>query len=163
MSQEFNETVGVTLRETATDDEPFLFRVYASTREEEMAAWGWSPAQQDMFLRMQFRAWQQGLLADASATEDRIIIRDGQPIGRIVVIHAVGEITLADIALLPEHRGTGIGSTLIQELQGEAARDRLPLRLHVAHDNRAARLYHRLGFVAIGDTGVHIKMEWLPQ
>ena len=163
MVREFDQPVDVTLRGTASDDEQFLFRLYASTREEEMAAWDWSPAQQEMFLRMQFRAWQQGLLADTSATEDRIILRDGQPIGRMVVIRSSAEITLADVALLPEYRGAGIGSKLIRELQTEAAGRSLPLRLHVVRDNRAAQLYNRLGFTVVGDTGLHFKMEWQPQ
>ena len=163
MSQEPGEGASITLRDTGKDDDSFLFKLYASTRENAMAAWGWGAAQQEIFLRMQFQAWQRGLLADASNTTDRIILRDGEKIGRIAVIRSSTEICLADIALLPNHRGRGIGATLIRELQAEAAGRSLPLRLHVIRDNRAARLYRRLGFAAIGDSGFHVQMEWLPR
>ena len=55
-AQEQGWAVGVTLRPACADDEGFLLALYASTRQDEMAAWGWDAAQQEMFLRMQFLA-----------------------------------------------------------------------------------------------------------
>jgi ribosomal protein S18 acetylase RimI-like enzyme len=162
-AQEQGESVSVTLRAARADDESFLLALYGSTRQDEMAAWGWDAAQQEMFLRMQFLALQQRYAAEREHSEHRIILRDGVPVGRILVIRSADEIRLADIALLPEHRRSGIGSALIGDLQEEAARTGLPVRLHVTRDNRAAQLYERLGFVVCGDTGSHFKMEWLPQ
>ena len=46
----------ITLRCIAPEDEPFLYRVYAGTREEELAPLGWDEAQKNEFLRMQFSA-----------------------------------------------------------------------------------------------------------
>jgi ribosomal protein S18 acetylase RimI-like enzyme len=161
-AQEQGEAVGVTLRPAGADDEGFLLALYASTRRDEMAAWGWKAAQMEIFLRMQFLALQQRYAAERDHSEHRIILREDVPVGRILIIRSADEIRLADIALLPEHRCTGIGSALIGDLQEEAARAGLPVRLHVTRDNRAARLYERLGFVVIGDTDSHFKMEWLP-
>ncbi|RKG91038.1 hypothetical protein D7V97_41980 [Corallococcus sp. CA053C] len=44
------------LRPVTREDDAFLFTLYASTRARELAAWGWSPAQQDVFLRVQYQA-----------------------------------------------------------------------------------------------------------
>jgi ribosomal protein S18 acetylase RimI-like enzyme len=161
-AQEQGKDVSVTLRPACADDEGFLLALYASTRQDEMAAWGWPAAQQEIFLRLQYLALQQRYAAERDRSEHRIILREGVPVGRILVIRSADEIRLADIALLPEQRSTGIGSALIGDLQEEAVRTGLPVRLHVTRDNRAARLYERLGFVVIGDTGSHFKMEWLP-
>jgi ribosomal protein S18 acetylase RimI-like enzyme len=139
-----------------------LFALYASTRRDEMAVWGWEAAQQQIFLRMQYVALKQRYAAERDRSEHRIILREDVAVGRILVIRSADEIRLADIALLPEHRSSGIGSALIGDLQEEAARASLPVRLHVTRDNRASRLYERLGFVVIDDTGSHFKMEWLP-
>ena len=49
-------TPSITLRPIGPDDEAFLYRVYASTREEELAPLGWNEAQKTAFLRMQFTA-----------------------------------------------------------------------------------------------------------
>ncbi|HJQ26456.1 MAG TPA: GNAT family N-acetyltransferase [Blastocatellia bacterium] len=155
--------VSVTTRAARAEDEEFLFALYASTRRDEMAVWGWPAAQQEMFLRMQYRALQQRYAAERDLSDHRIILRDEVPVGRLLVVRSADEIRLADIALLPEHRRLGIGAALIGGLQDEAARRGLPLRLHVARDNHdAARLYQRLGFIIKGDTGSHFKMEWLP-
>jgi ribosomal protein S18 acetylase RimI-like enzyme len=54
---------------------------------------------------------------------------------------------LIDIALIPEIRGKGLGTQLLNWLIGFArSGDRL-LTLEVAFDNPAQRLYERLGFV----------------
>ncbi|HKQ07137.1 MAG TPA: GNAT family N-acetyltransferase [Blastocatellia bacterium] len=162
MSNTQRAIVGVRLRPARVEDEDFLFALYASTRAEEMAAWGWPAAQQDMFLRMQYRALEQRYAAEREVSDHQIILHDDRPIGRLLVARTADEIRLADIALLPEQRGRGIGAALIGELQEEAERAGLPLRLHVTRDNRAARLYERLGFIITGDIGSHFKMEWRP-
>src|ERR1700742_3470094 len=108
-------------------------------------------------------AQQQRYMAERDASQSQIILRDDQPIGRMITVRSADDIRLADIALLTAHRGAGIGAALISDLQAEAAEAGKPLRLHVTHDNRAARLYERLGFVVIGNTGSHFKMEWRPE
>jgi ribosomal protein S18 acetylase RimI-like enzyme len=152
----------ITLRAARADDREFLFALYASTRRDEMAAWGWPAAQQETFLRMQFGALRQRYAAEGDRSEQRVILCGDAPIGQIIVIRSPDEFRLADIALLPEHQRGGIGSALVGDLLEEAARARLPVRLHVARDNRAARLYERLGFVVCDDIGSHFKMEWRP-
>ena len=46
----------VTLRPITAKDSDFLYRVYASTREDELAPLGWDAAQKASFLEMQFAA-----------------------------------------------------------------------------------------------------------
>jgi ribosomal protein S18 acetylase RimI-like enzyme len=158
-----SKAAGISLREATASDDDFLFALYGSTRRDEMTAWGMPEAQQDSFLRLQYRAQQQRFLAERDRSRHDIILRDGTPVGRMIVVRSADEIRLADIALLPDERGSGLGSALIRELQAEAARSSLPLRLHVARGNAgAARLYERLGFAVCGDTGSHLRMEWLP-
>jgi ribosomal protein S18 acetylase RimI-like enzyme len=156
------EGARITLRPAQPDDEPFLFGLYSSTRREEIAAFGWDSAQQDTFLRLQFRGQQRHYQMQAYEVDYRIILLEDIPIGQLIVIRSDREIRLADISLLPEHRGGGIGGSLIHTLFVEAREKGLPVTLHVEKTNRAARLYERLGFAAVGDTGAHLKMEWRP-
>ena len=113
-----------------------------------------------MFLRLQFRGQQRHYQAQAFEVDYRIITLEGQSIGQLILIRSPLEIRLADISLLPEHRGGGIGARLIRGLFVEAREKNLPVTLHVEKTNRAARLYERLGFKIIDDTGAHLKMEW---
>lgn len=151
----------VILRPAQDDDEAFLFELYRNTRAEEMAAWGWNEAQQQAFLDLQFRA-QQAHYAEYPNTDHQIIVHSGRPIGRLLVSRLNDEILLADIALLAERRGQGIGATLIQGLFEEAIREGKAVRLHVEKFNRAQQLYRRLGFEIVGDAGMHYFMEWRP-
>ena len=149
-------------RPAQPDDEPFLYELYASTRTEEVDAFGWDAAQQEMFLKLQFAAQRQHYDIAYPDAEHRIILFKGRAAGRMLVFRSDREIVLVDIALLPGHRGAGIGAALIRGLIDEAEAMGLPLRLHVEKRNRAARLYERLGFSLIGETGVYYEMERRP-
>lgn len=150
--------MSITLRPAGPDDEAFLYELYASTRAAELAAYGWDAAQQTAFLSLQFRA-QQAHYAEYPNADDRIILNDAQPIGRLLVSQLEKEVRLVDIALLPPWRGQGIGARVIDDLLLGAARAGLPVRLHVEKFNPARRLYERLRFVVVGDAGAHYLME----
>ena len=154
--------MAVTLRHAIPNDEPFLYELYCSTRMGEMAAWGLDEAQQKTFLELQFTARQRHYEIAFSGADHRIILCDDCPIGRMLVYRSEREIRLVDIALLPEHRNSGIGASLIQALLDEASSTGKSVTLHVDKSNRAAHLYERLGFSVIGDTGGSFKMEWQP-
>jgi len=155
--------MALTLRPVTVADEQFLFEVYAGTRAEELAAWGWNDKQQEMFLRLQFMAQKGAYGAQYPNADHAIIMLDEKAVGRLYVARSEKDIVLADIALLPEYRGRGIGAELINRLLEEAAEGAKSCRLQVVKTNRAARLYERLGFVRTGESGMHFEMEWRPQ
>ncbi len=150
------------LRPTQDRDQEFLFQLYATTREAEFAALGWDRAQLHALLRMQFLSQQRWYETAFPSAEHRIVILDDAPVGRIMVHRGADAATLVDIALLPQHRGQGIGNRLIQDLIEQCARQGLPLRLQVLKTNPAARLYARLGFVKTGEDGMYVQMERPP-
>jgi ribosomal protein S18 acetylase RimI-like enzyme len=152
----------IALRPARDDDQEFLYRVYASTREEELAVVPWSAAEKEEFLRMQFRAQDVHYRQHYADARYDVILLDGEPVGRLYVDRRDDEIRIIDIALLAEHRRKGIGGSLLRELLDEAAAAGKPVRIHVEHDNPAMSLYTRLGFVKVGDTGVYDLMEWRP-
>lgn len=152
----------VEFRPVTLEDQEFLFQVYASTRDEELAPLGWDHAQREAFLEMQFTAQHGSYTSEFVDADFDIILLDDQPIGRLYVDRREDEIRLIDIALLPEHRNAGIGTALVRDLLEEAERSVKPVRLHVEVYNRARRLYQRLGFRTISDKGVYLFMEWLP-
>jgi ribosomal protein S18 acetylase RimI-like enzyme len=153
---------GITLRPIRPGDEGFLYDVYASTRLDELAALGWSDAQREAFLRMQFRAQHQSYLAQFPMADFAIILRHERPIGRLYIERKTDEMRGIDIALLPEYRQAGIGTAILRDFLSEAARDGKPFRIHVEKFNRAQRLYERLGFTTLDDDGVYLFMVWRP-
>lgn len=152
----------ITLRQALIEDERFLFDLYASTRAEELDAWGWDDVQRQAFLALQFRG-QQAHYDGYPNQDHQIVIEDGRPIGRLFVSRLENEIRLVDITLMPEFRGQGIGGRLIRGLIDEAQRTGKAVRLHVEKHNQAQRLYRRLGFEVFGDAETHWLMMWRDQ
>jgi ribosomal protein S18 acetylase RimI-like enzyme len=153
----------ISLRPAGSTDEDFLYQVYAGTRAEELSAFGWNQAQQESFLRMQFKAQQRAYGWQFPGAEHFIILLDDELAGRLIVVRTSHELRLTDISLLPEHRNLGAGTVLVKDLQAEASAEELPLRLRVFKANAAARrFYERLGFSQTGESDTHLMMEWRP-
>lgn len=143
-------------------DEQFLFKVYASTRAEEMALVSWTAEQKQAFLQMQFDAQRQSYALEFPEAEWYVIRETDAPIGRLIVDRADDKILLTDIALLPEYRNRGIGTLLLHELMSEAQQSGKPLHLHIETFNPALRLYERLGFVKVDEIGIYWELAWFP-
>lgn len=143
-------------------DQAFLFQLYASTRIQELEAWGWDELMQQQFLYMQWNAQQRSYATQIPDAEHLLITFHAIPAGRIMVARSDTSLNLVDISLLPDFRNKGIGTSLLQELQTEAAFSTRPLFLHVLPDNPAMRLYERLGFQQVEHTELHIRMKWTP-
>ncbi len=150
----------ITFRSITQEDEAFLSRLYASTRKEEVAQTGWTDAEQRQFLQMQFQAQHKHYMESFTSASFDILECEGDPVGRLYIDRRQDEIRIIDIALLPEHRGKGIGSALLHDILSEARKADLPVRIHVERNNPALGLYKRLGFREIGDEGVYFLMEW---
>jgi ribosomal protein S18 acetylase RimI-like enzyme len=151
-----------TLRPAGAGDEDFLYRLYASTRMDEMALVDWSAEQKEAFLRMQFQAQTTHYRAYYPHAEYQIIQHENIPIGRLIVDRSNGSMLIIDIALLPEYRNAGIGTTIIQQLMVEAAVIHQPIVLRVEFFNPAIKLYSRLGFVKTREINIYYEMIWQP-
>jgi ribosomal protein S18 acetylase RimI-like enzyme len=149
----------IALRPAGRDDEQLLFRVYTSTRAEELAVVPWDQAQKKAFLRAQFEAQARWYREHYSAASFDVVLVDGEPCGRLYVHRGASEIRIVDIALLPEHRGGGVGTALLSDLLAEADAGGKRVTIHVERLNPALRLYQRLGFSVAEDKGVYLLLE----
>jgi ribosomal protein S18 acetylase RimI-like enzyme len=150
---------GLSFRALTDSDLPFASQVYASTRIEELAPVPWSGAEKAAFLDMQFRAQHAHYQQHYKTAEFFVIVRRSEPIGRLYLDRWAREHRVVDIALLPEHRGQGLGTALMRDLIDEAEAARKALSIHVEKFNPAQRLYERLGLVRVGDTGAYDLMR----
>jgi ribosomal protein S18 acetylase RimI-like enzyme len=152
----------ISFRPVRDDDRELLFRLYASTREEELAVTPWTEEQKTAFLRQQFEAQHAFYTEQFADAEYSIVLLGGEPAGRLYVDRREEEIRLIDIALLPEHRGQGVGGELMRDLLAEGEETGLPVTIHVERFNPALRLYERLGFRHVEEQGPYYLMEWRP-
>lgn len=152
----------VRLRKATDSDAEFLYRVYASTRQEELAVVPWRAEDRERFLRSQFAAQDRFYRENYPGAEFDVISVDGVPSGRQYVHRRDDEIRIMDIALLPEHRDQGIGTYLLKQMLEQGAVARKKVTIHVEVFNRARMLYERLGFEKVETRGVYELMQWVP-
>ncbi|MCD9230307.1 GNAT family N-acetyltransferase [Ralstonia pseudosolanacearum] len=150
---------GAALRPVTPDDQPFLLGLYASTREAELRLTGWTDAQKQQFVRMQFEAQQRAYFSYPEAAFF-LILQDGAPAGRLYLQHRPDAILVIDVSLLPAFCGQGVGSAVLSAVFRLAADAGKRVQIHVERFNPAQRLYRRLGFRLVEDKGVYLFLEW---
>src|SRR5450755_1226764 len=96
---------GLTFRRIVDADLPFLARVYASTRAEELAVTDWPEEQKAAFLESQFRAQHAHYQKYYPRADWLVTTLGGEDIGRLYIERWPSQHRIIDIALLPEHRG----------------------------------------------------------
>jgi ribosomal protein S18 acetylase RimI-like enzyme len=152
--------LGLEFRRMRDTDLPFLERLYASTRQEELAPVPWPGDAKRAFLGQQFRAQHAHYRQHYPAADWLVILRAGEPVGRLYVAHWEREHRVIDIAFLPEHRRQGLGGALMRDLLDAAAAAGKAVTIHVEKNNPAMGMYRRLGFVTAADKGVYDLMRW---
>ena len=151
-----------TLRAAGPDDREALFRIYASTRTEELSQTGWSDDIKARVLGMQFEAQDRYYREVYPAATFDVVEVSGEPAGRLYLHRGSDEIRIIDIALLPEFRGRGLGSSLLRSVLDEADSAGRPVTIHVEQHNPALRLYERLGFQVRDNRGLYYFLERPP-
>lgn len=136
--------------------------LYHSTRAEEMQHFPFRDEQKQVFLDWQFDCQWKHYREHYPTCDRRVIELDGQAIGRLLIDRWPNEIRIVDIALLPEHRGKGIGAMLMRDVLEEGRRSAKPVSIHVEVFNPALHLYERLGFRKIDTSGAYFLMRWMP-
>lgn len=152
----------ITLRSAVAEDELFLRQLYRSTREEELAIFGWTTEQENIFVDVQYRAQSYSFSQAHPDGRQQIVLLSGEPIGRLFTSDIESTILLVDISLLTQYRNGGIGSHLMNGLLTRARDENKQVRLQVRKANRACLWYERLGFRVIQDTGMYYEMVWQP-
>lgn len=151
----------LSLRAATAADQPFLRQLYGSFRAEELEPVPWPPAAKEQFLDSQF-ALQTRHFTTVFADADFLIVEDaGRPIGRLCLHRAREAYLVVDIGFLPDRRGRGLGSQLLDHVRALAGAEGVSVvRLHVSiHNPRAQALYRRLGFAVVEDDGPYRTMD----
>jgi GNAT superfamily N-acetyltransferase len=124
------------LRAATPDDYAFAEAIYIDSMRPLMQQLArWNEAERRSALRRSFRA------ADTS-----IVILDGRDVGWMQVSERDTDYNLAQLQLLDDYCGLGIGTRLIGALLDKALGEDRTVSLSVIRINRAIGLYERLGF-----------------
>ena len=153
----------IAVRPALPQDEIFLYELYSAVRGPEFARAPITATQREHLIRMQFRASMSAYAQMFPNSCYHLVLLDGKPIGRLWVWQGNGEFHLVDIAIHPSVQSKGIGTVLIQRLQQEAAKARLPVRCTVFRFNPGSLRFHqKLGFTIVRADEMNYFMEWRP-
>jgi ribosomal protein S18 acetylase RimI-like enzyme len=152
----------VDLREATPEDDAFLRDLYAGVRAPELAAVPWTESEKRLFCDRQYALQDRHYRDNFPGARCLVVSAESTPIGRVFRAAIDRTLYLLDIALVPEARGHGIGTTLMRALVAEADRDGLTIVLHVEPDNPAKRLYARFAFAEGAIDGVYMEMTRAP-
>lgn len=155
-----NENLPVSLQAATPDDSEFLLKVYESSRELELSLVNWNAEQRDAFVRHQANAQLSFYQNEFPEARHDIILFGEKPVGRIYVLRLETEIRILDITVLTAFRRKGIGTSLIKDLQKEAAQTKKPVQIYVETFNPSQKLFQDLGFTVISNDGMNLLFEW---
>jgi ribosomal protein S18 acetylase RimI-like enzyme len=142
-----------TLRPVTEADYEFIYTLNSRTmRPYVEPIWGWD---EDIQRKAFERRW--------NPDNQQIIVVEGRDAGRITLNETEDLIYIAQINLLPEFQGKGIGSAVIESVKTDAAQTGRFVELRVLKTNpNAQRLYERLGFAVFDESDTHFWMRWYP-
>jgi ribosomal protein S18 acetylase RimI-like enzyme len=130
------------IRSETDDDQAFLQRLFAACSPL-------ADAMPEALLAMQARTQHQAHLAAYPGAMRRIVSEGEQPIGRIMVDWGAAAISHGvDIAVLPKARNSMAGLHMLRAWLDAADQCGFACTLEVLANNRARRIYARLGFRA---------------
>jgi GNAT superfamily N-acetyltransferase len=140
----------ITFRQAVVTDAPLFYSVIDQTmREFIVATWGaWND---ERVLRES--------LQDSSSLNAKVIQRNGQDIGVLLVEEEPSHFQVQQVYLLPSFQREGVGTQVFSSLVKNAVAVGKPVRLRVLKVNSAKQFYEKLSFVVTGEDSEFFQME----
>lgn len=146
----------VSLRPIAATDESFLHTVFLSGRPELTVL-------PDQLIALQLQAQRSQYDSSYPGHADFVIDIDGVDVGRCWLWRTEAEHRLLDLVVLPDHRGRGVGRSVLTTLVAAAAHADVPLHLSVWSGNEPAiQLYRSFGFEQYDEQHGYLLLQLLP-
>jgi N-acetylglutamate synthase-like GNAT family acetyltransferase len=151
------------VRPALPQDEIFLYELYVAIRGPQFAQAPITPAQREHLLRLQFRAQLSSYTQQFPHSCYHVVLLDSKPVGRLWVAPGDNAFLLVDIGIHPDVQSKGLGTVLVQRLQAEAQKAKLPIQSTVDRFNPGSLRFHkRLGFAVVREDQLQFYMEWRP-
>ncbi|NUR06580.1 MAG: GNAT family N-acetyltransferase [Nocardioidaceae bacterium] len=150
------------LRACVESDDTFLYDVFCTTWESEVAALP-NPKLAQHVLRIQHIAQERRFQTRYPEHERYVVLEDGEQAGRLYVNRTSTSLQVVDLTLLPAFQSRGIGTRIFQDIFALAAQDDLTVTIRAPRRNvRATELYTSLGFRLVSLDDLDGSFEWTP-
>jgi len=150
------------LRACTEADDAFVYDVFATTWESEVAALPNQNLAQHV-LRIQHISQERRFTGRFPDRQRYIVMEGDEPAGRLYVDETGPVLQIIDLTLMPRFRDQGIGTRILRDLFTHAERHGLTVRLRVERRNeRATMLWTGLGFELVSMDDLDNFFEWVP-
>jgi len=138
------------LRRAAKADKDFLYSLHVATMRDVVAkTWGWDEGWQRWDFERRFKEQHVSIIEAANRDAGGLWLESSPEV-----------LYIADIQVLPELQGRGIGTAVLKGLIADASARGVPVELSVLEANpRARRLYERLGFRVAAEASPFVRMR----
>jgi GNAT superfamily N-acetyltransferase len=151
------------VRPALPQDEIFMYELFSAIRGPQFEYAPITGMQKEHLLRMQFRGQLSSYTQQFPNSCYHVVLLDSKPVGRLWVAPGDNAFLLVDIGIHPSVQSKGLGTVLVQRLQQEAERARLPIRSTVDRFNPGSLRFHKkLGFSIVREDLLQYYMEWRP-
>jgi GNAT superfamily N-acetyltransferase len=152
------------VRPALPQDEIYLYELYRAIRGPEFDQTPLNAHQKEHMLRFQFQAQLSSYTQQYPNSCYHVVLLDGGPCGRLWVAPGQANFHLVDIAIHPSIQKKGVGTVLIQRLQAEAQKLKLPITSMVDRFNPGSLRFHqKLGFSIVREDVLQYYLEWRPE
>ncbi len=153
----------IILRPERPKDNGFLAALFRSIALPELTEMPVTEAVKDALVQMQFASQTATYRAQFPMACFDIIEQRDKPIGRLVIDPGGEAGCIVDMALLPECRGLGLGSTILAHVLERFAKLQRPVLCKVlAHNEASLRMCRRAGFRQIDYIPPFLQLQWSP-
>jgi ribosomal protein S18 acetylase RimI-like enzyme len=150
----------VGMRAAVEADNDLLLEIFESARPD-FALLPLAPHAKSQLVAQQRRAQLLHYATAFPGAQYFVIEADGVAAGQLILWQDETQLRVVDVALLRAHRGRGLGTVLMTQLQRQAMKARLPLQLAVwGWNDDALRFYRRLGFKQTDEDAGYLQLRW---
>lgn len=152
----------ITLRPTTESDLDFLHDVYRDSRSIELAMVPWDEEQKRLFVIHQYSAQTRHYLEYYPKALHDIVLRNGEPVGRLYVDRGEKTTAILDICVAMKYRRQGVATKVISDLIAEAEANGTIITVSTEPFNPSQSLFKKLGFVVAKEDEARVSFERKP-
>ncbi|UZR96159.1 GNAT family N-acetyltransferase [Chondrinema litorale] len=141
--------MNLTFKKATEADIDYLLWLRKETMNEHLAKSGLQVSDEEHLKRLMYQF-------DAAS----IIFYNGEQIGLLKLLESEGYKEIVQIQIEPAWQGKGLGTRVIETVIREANQTNVFLKLSVLKENKAKRLYEKLGFTTVSEDEHSFYMEY---
>lgn len=140
------------------DDTSFIKELFFQVKSQEFIRFHWDKTLLESLLEIQYNAQQKSYEQQFPDAETFIVFFEKNRVGKLTLDKSTNY-HVVDISIHNDYQNKGIGTQVLNKIIIEAKTYNKAVTLSVTKDNPAHKLYKKLGFIAVKEDDIYLKMS----